>query len=45
MSMRHTQVMLSLGSNAQFAGSAPNPRTFRLLDQDIQAEDWWKSER
>jgi hypothetical protein len=45
MSMRHTQVMLSLGSNAQFAGSAPNPRTFRLLDQDIQAEDWWKGER
>jgi ankyrin repeat protein len=45
MSMRHTQVMLSMSANAQFAGSAPNPRTFRLLDQDLQAGNWWKGER
>ena len=39
MSMHHTQVMQSMTASCQWAGFAPNQRTFRLLDQDIEAED------
>lgn len=45
MSMRHTMVMLSMGASSEFAASAPNRRIFRLLDQDIEAMDWWKSDK
>jgi hypothetical protein len=45
MSLRHTQVMVSMAASSQFSRSAPDQRNFRLLDQDIKVEDWSKGER
>lgn len=41
MSLRHTQVMVSMSANIQFAGSAPSQKTFRLFDQDVETKDGW----
>lgn len=41
MSLRQTQVMVSMSAHIQFAGSAPGQRTFRLLDQNLEPKDGW----
>jgi ankyrin repeat protein len=44
MSMRHTQVMLSVAASHQLGASALSQRTSGLLDQNIEAKGWWKGD-